>query len=88
VTFSISDDLTYAVGRFAKGPNGLILCSDCPLMSSIACKLCGGLYVSRLSNVRARRFDGGLDFPRSCADCLAVLRTDPPHSEDDSSGFP
>jgi hypothetical protein len=69
-------------GRFGTIP-------DCLVVPGIACEPCGVLYVTLdYPAYRARWSDGRPDGPRSRADCPTVLRVDPPHSEDDDSGFP
>jgi hypothetical protein len=46
VASGIPNGSTCVVGRSAKGPDGPVLCPDCPVVPGIACEPCGGLYVT------------------------------------------
>jgi hypothetical protein len=46
VTSGILNDPAYAVGRSAKGSDGLVLHPDCPVMTGIAYEPFGGICVT------------------------------------------
>jgi hypothetical protein len=84
-----SNGSTYDVGWSASGPYGPVLFPNYSTVLGNACDPCDGLCVTPDCPVWcARRSDGGLDGPRSCANGLAVLRVDPPFSKDGSDNRP